>query len=58
MKYKLSDSIRWHIKSREKESEKEAKYIAKIIKIFESKFKEKYRLVLDVCCVMEGYILF
>jgi len=46
----LPDSVRWHIKAREKTSRKEALYILQVIKYFQKKLKEDYSSILDVAC--------
>jgi SAM-dependent methyltransferase len=48
----IPDTVRWHIKEKEKEktSKAEALYISQVIKLFQRKLKEKYSSILDVAC--------
>jgi SAM-dependent methyltransferase len=47
---KLSDAHRWHIQIREKFSEKEADYLADVIRFFERRLNERYSSILDIPC--------
>lgn len=46
----LPDSYLWHIEMKRETSEKEAAYIARMIKLFEKKINKRYYSILDVPC--------